>query len=83
MSYGQSESFRMSLLSCITDLCDVNLVAQKFDGYISHAGERTFGRVVCTHMCKTKFPKWYNAECRSKRALVIKAGERVATHGNK
>ena len=83
MSDGLSESFRVSLLSSITDLCDVNVVAEKFDEYISQACEITFDRVSCKHKRKTKAPKWYDAECRAKRALAIKAGERVTTHADK
>ena len=35
------------------------------------------------HKRKTKAPKWYDAECRAKRALAIEAGERVTIHSDK
>ena len=83
MSDGLFESFQLFLLSSFSDLCDGNVVAEKFDEYISQACERTFDLILCKHKRKTKAPKWYDAECRAKRALAIKAGERFTTHADK
>ena len=83
MADGSSEPFRLSLLSSINDLCDTNIVAEKLDDYISQACKRTFNHVKCKGKYKSKAPKWYDAECKAKRALAIRAGERVTTHIDK
>ena len=84
MADGLSESFRMSLLSSISDQCDVNVVAEKSDEYISQACERTFDRVWCNHKGKLKPLNGTTSNVgRNVHSLAVKTGERVTTHADK
>ena len=72
-----SESFCTSFKNSIIDQSDPDTVARKLDQYISQACKRTFEQNKYMNKRNRKFPVWYDAECRNKRSLAIKAGERV------
>ena len=82
MSDGLPESFRMSLLSSIRDLCDANNVAEKFDEYIFHVYVRETLTMYCKDKRKVKARKWHDYDCSAKCALAITTGERVTTHAD-
>ena len=60
---------------CIT----IIFIARRLDQYISQACKRTFRYKININKQGRKYPAWYDVECRDKRSLAIKAGERV-TH---
>ena len=77
-----SGSFYGALCNSISNLVDTNTVAEYFDFNISQACERAFNRARYTRKNK-KGPVWFDPECRSKRSIAIKAGERVTTQEQK
>ena len=76
ISDNESEISLNSLLQCITNLCDTNVIAEKYDDYISQACQRVFKFSSCNRQNNKYVPPLYN-ECRHKISLAIKAGERV------
>ena len=58
-----------------------NQVASKFDKYINQAIGRVCD-VIKDKPHKQRGPIWFDKECKIKRHLVIKAGERVKTKDN-
>ena len=64
----------------VSNLENTNVVASNFSVYFNQACERTFDlkstRKSRQHNTR---PRWYDVECRMKRAEAIKAGERVTT----
>ena len=77
ISDNESEMSLNSLLQCITNLCDTNIIAEKFDDFISQACQRVLKFSSCNRQNNKYVPPWYDNECRHKRSLAIKAGERV------
>ena len=72
-----SDSFRKSFINSVIDQSDPEIIARRLDQYISQACKRTFRYKINTNKQGRKYPAWYDAECRDKRSLAIKAGERV------
>ena len=60
----------------MSNLDDTDIVANKFDQYITQACDRVFTKVPCVRRNK-KGPAWYDSECWLKRSQAIEAGERV------
>ena len=73
----ESVLYHNKIIECICNLDDVNAVANRFDQYMSQACDRVLTRVPCTRKNKKRGPAWYDSECRLKRSLAIRAGERV------
>ena len=78
----RSQLFHDDLCDSISNLCDIDIVAGKLDLYISQACERAFSRTSCVRKNK-KGPAWFDYECRLKRSLAVKAGERVTNREQK
>ena len=83
ISDNESEILLNSLLQCMTNLCDMNTVAAKLDNYESQACKRAFKFGSCSRRKMKYTPPWYDNECRPKRSLAIKAGERVSSPEDK
>ena len=64
----------------VSNLENTNVVASNFSVYFNQACERTFDlkSMKKSGQHNTR-PRWYDVECRMKRAEAIKAGERVTT----
>ena len=76
---NESEKFLDSLLECINDICDMNTVAGKLDDYISQACQRVFQYGPHTRRVTKYVPPWFDNECRLKRSLAVRAGERISS----
>ena len=76
MHHTHSQLFHDDLCDSISYLCEIDIVAGKLDLYISQAYKRAFSWTSCVRKNK-KRPAWFDSECRLKRSLAIKAGERV------
>ena len=69
ISDNESELALSSLLQCITNLCDTNVIAEKLDEYISQACQRVFRFSSRERHNRKHVPPWYDNECRYKRHI--------------
>ena len=76
---NESKKFLDSLLECINDIYDMNTVAGKLDDYISQACQRVFENVPHTGRVRKYVPPRFDNECRLKRSLAVRAGERISS----
>ena len=77
---SMSDSYYESYKSSMVNLDKTDTVESKLNSYISQACQRLF-QVKSTKVNRHKQgrPRWYEAECRAKRAEAFKAGEHVTT----
>ena len=69
ISDHESEIFLNSLYQCITNLCDTNIIAEKFDDFISQACEMVFIFSSCSRQSNKDVPPWYDNEWQCKRSF--------------
>ena len=77
MHDNYSAPYIQAFMEALAGLSNPNQVATSFDRYIIQACERT----LVTETVKCPRPRnrvlWYEHECREKRSIAIKSGERV------
>ena len=77
MHDSYSDPYIQEFMESIAVLAHPNDVAISFDKYIAQACERTMvTETVKSHRPRNRVP-WYDHECREKRSIAIKSGERV------
>ena len=77
MHDNYSAPYIQAFMEDLAGLSNPNEVATSFDRYIAQACERTLvAETVKCHRPRNRVP-WYDHECREKRSIAIKSGERV------
>ena len=78
-----SMEYRNDYTQSLSRIDNTDLVAKKFDSFISQACQRVFHLKEIRQVRGYKNAKWFDTECKHLRALAIQAGERMNSDTDK